>query len=463
MSKRWVFPVLGAALLLLVVASVVMQLQRAGKGGGARATQELTMLAKMALVGTSVPGSPADAYEKPLLAKLDDAARAPSAADRARALRRKAIWCSLRKLGCTAESLDALEAIPPEDRRPAPADEVAVLREILSGAPIAPDRAAALDARLPEIRLGWFDRLLRERLHRHAGDVTRAEADYQSALSGALLAMVAIFAFTALLGAGVLAWLTLLFAPARGRILARLAEAIRERGEAREGDSARQLAVVVTFFAASLAIPFAVTPLGLARGDDPVGRAAWTLALEVGLLLIVLAAHRVFSAPAGVDLGFRPVSPVRALGVGALAYVLLWPVLVLVLLPLGTLFERLGLPTQSHPIVEQLQGASERPGAFALWFLIAAVLAPLLEEAVFRGSLHGALRARFGGRVALVVVAVLFAIIHPQVGLGLVGVLLVGVALSLVRLHEGSLWPGVVLHALNNAVALLLATALLSG
>lgn len=463
MSERWVFRVLGALVLALVAASAFVQLQRAGKGGGSRATQELTMLAKMALVGSALPGTAAAAYEDPLLAKLDQAAASPSAGEQARALRRKAIWCSFRELGCAPAALDALDRIPAEDRRPAPADEVAVLRESLSGAPISPERAAALDARLPEIRLGWFDRLLRAQLYRHAGDAARADAEVRAATRSAMVALGAMLGFTALLGAGVIAWMILLVAPARSRILARIAEGLRERGEARPGDSARQLAVVAVFFAASLVIPLAAGTLGLGGDDDPVARAGWTLALEVVLLVVVGIAHFVFARPAGVEMGFRPVSPLRALGAGALAYLLLWPVLVLVLLPLGALFERLGLPTRSHPIVDQLQGASGSPAAFALWLVIAAVLAPLLEEAVFRGSLHGAVAGRFGGRAALLAVAALFAIIHPQIGLGLVGVFLVGIALSLVRIHERSLWPGVVLHAINNGVALLLATALLSG
>ncbi|MEZ4311157.1 MAG: CPBP family intramembrane glutamic endopeptidase [Polyangiaceae bacterium] len=163
-----------------------------------------------------------------------------------------------------------------------------------------------------------------------------------------------------------------------------------------------------------------------------------------------------------MKLGFARVRPVRAVGVGALSYLLVWPVLVMVLVPLSSLFEKLGLPNQTHPIVDQLQAAGNDPRTLAMWLVIAAVLAPLLEEAVFRGALQSALQGRLGGVFALIATALLFAIIHPQVGLGLVGVLVLGLMLSLVRLHERSLWPGVVLHAINNGVALLIVTALLS-
>lgn len=549
MSKRWAFRVLFAVVLALVGASATLQFERAGQGGAGQGAQEITMLAKMALAGSALPGAPAEAYEKPLLAKLDELGRSADPAERARALRRKAIWCSLRNLGCAAEALDALDRIPAEERRPAPADEVALLREALIGGPIAPERAAALEARLSELRLGWFDRLLREQLHRHAGEPARAREAMDAALRGAVLAMAAVFLFMGLLAAGVVAWLVVLASPARSRIAARLAAGLRARGEAwesagraapggeahagagspveapageraleREGGSAggaaaadsappgggsaaqapareqamareavfnegaaadsappagggparggaaaRRLAVVATFLGGSLVIPLGVRALGLGGDGGAGARAAWTLGLEAALLGLVGCAHLVFTRPAGVAIGFRPTSAGRALGVGGLAYLLLWPVLLVVMLPLGALFERLGLPSRSHPIVEQLRGAMENPGALALWLIIAAVLAPVLEEAVFRGALQGAVHQRLGGWAALLLTALVFAIIHPQVGLGLVGVLLVGLALSLVRIHEGSLWPGVVLHAINNGVALLLATALLSG
>lgn len=462
MARPWIYRALLAAVAALVALSAFLQLRRAASADDPRATSELGMLAKMALAAGSVPGAE-DAYEKPFLEKLDAAAADPSPRERARALRRKAIWCSYRERGCAGPALDALDAISPEDRRPAPPDEAAVLREILTSESLSPERARALSSRLPEIRMGFFDHLLRERLFRREGDAARADESLAAARRAAFTAMAAIVGFTALLGAGVLAWMILLLHPARSRIAARLSEGLASRGEVREGEGARRLAIVVAFLAASIALPHLAGPLGLDALNSPLERAIVTAGLEIVLLVLVFAAHAVFLKPAGADLGFRKTSPLRALGVGALAYLLLWPVLLAVMLPLARLFERLGLPTRSHPIVGQLQAASDAPLAMALWFVIAAALAPVLEEAVFRGALQGGLRARLGGRWALLLTAAPFALIHPQVGLGLVGVLLVGLALSIVRAHEESLWPGVVLHAINNGVALLLATALLGG
>lgn len=462
MAKRWVYWLLFGATLALVALSAFLQLRRSESADDPRTSLELTLLAKMALTGTT-PGFPVEAYEAPFLAKLELAEKDPSPRERARALRRKALWCSYRERDCTGPALDALGALSPEDRLPAPADETALLREILTGDLSAPDRARALESRLPELRLGWFDHLLRERLYRRSGDTARADETLASARRGAYTTLAALLGLTALLGAGVLAWLILLVHPARARVLARLKERLRIRIVTDPSEPARNLLVVLVFLAVSVALPFLSAPLGLAGLTSPVPRALLTVGIEALLLVLVLLTHFVFVRPAGAELGYRKTSPLRALGVGALTYLLLWPVLLAVMIPLSRLFDRLGLPTRSHPIVGLLQAASDTPLAMALWFFVAAVMAPLLEEAVFRGALQGAAQPRFGGRWALFLTAALFAIIHPQVGLGLVGVFLIGLALSIVRAHEDTLWPGVVLHALNNGVALLLATALLSS
>ncbi|MEZ4299509.1 MAG: type II CAAX endopeptidase family protein [Polyangiaceae bacterium] len=460
MNRRWLFWVLCAVTLALVAASATLQLLRTAKSSNGKSAAELTMLAKLAVAGATVPGSVADAYEKPFMEALDKMIAEGVRRDQARALRRKAIWCAYREQECAGPALTSLGLLSFYDRLPAPADEAQLLREALLG-PVTPERLPELSSRLSELRLGFFDHLVRERLYRNAGDPAAADAARDAARSSAVVALVALFTFSGLLGAGFIAWLVLLVTPARKRVFARIGESLRERDDDPPGAVSRRLLVVIVFLSLSLAVPQIAAALHFPASRSPAARAGWTLALELGLFLVVLGAHRVF-AGRGVKLGFARVRPVRAAGVGALSYLLVWPVLVVVLVPLSSLFEKLGLPNQTHPIVDQLQAAGNDPRTLAMWLVIAAVLAPLLEEAVFRGALQSALQGRLGGVFALIATALLFAIIHPQVGLGLVGVLVLGLMLSLVRLHERSLWPGVVLHAINNGVALLIVTALLS-
>lgn len=109
---------------------------------------------------------------------------------------------------------------------------------------------------------------------------------------------------------------------------------------------------------------------------------------------------------------------------------------------------------------------SEELGAFVdmarlhgLWLalFVTVVLAALTEELIFRGILSRTLEATrlgFWGGATLANLA--FASVHLQYGIGGQAVVLaIGMTLSWIRRETGSLWPCIVCHAANNAVALL--------
>ncbi len=88
-------------------------------------------------------------------------------------------------------------------------------------------------------------------------------------------------------------------------------------------------------------------------------------------------------------------------------------------------------------------------------FLEVAVLAPIFEECIFRGIVFGSLRRRFGWVVSAMLSAAIFSIVH---GYGLVGFVAVwwsGFLWAWAYEKTGSLWPGILAHALNNLVLLL--------
>ena len=95
-----------------------------------------------------------------------------------------------------------------------------------------------------------------------------------------------------------------------------------------------------------------------------------------------------------------------------------------------------------------------------LLLVLTAVVAPLVEELIFRGLLYRVVRARRGIALAAAISALAFALVHfiPL----LVGVFFVfGLILAAVAQRYESLYPAIVLHSLNNAVvvALLYAAA----
>jgi len=89
-----------------------------------------------------------------------------------------------------------------------------------------------------------------------------------------------------------------------------------------------------------------------------------------------------------------------------------------------------------------------------LWISV-VVLAPLVEEFVFRGFVfEGLSQVRGGIWTASLISSALWASIHLQYGPNEMAVIfLLGLVLGGVRGHSGSVWPGMILHAANNLVS----------
>ena len=88
---------------------------------------------------------------------------------------------------------------------------------------------------------------------------------------------------------------------------------------------------------------------------------------------------------------------------------------------------------------------------FMLGFML--VLAPLVEEVVYRGYLFATLRRRFSPGVAIVLTAVLFAAAHGYSLRGTISVFFGGIALGCIRHQTGRLASSIILHASINALA----------
>ena len=89
---------------------------------------------------------------------------------------------------------------------------------------------------------------------------------------------------------------------------------------------------------------------------------------------------------------------------------------------------------------------------FALNAVVVAVIAPIVEELTFRG-VGFSLLARFGTVVAVAGTSVAFAADHGLVE-GFPALFVFGVAVALVRVRTGSIYPGMLMHACFNGLAL---------
>lgn len=114
-------------------------------------------------------------------------------------------------------------------------------------------------------------------------------------------------------------------------------------------------------------------------------------------------------------------------------------------------------PGMSHPVVDQI--AAGQVHDWLPLIVMAALVAPLMEEIAFRGLLYRHLRDatrawKFGVILSMVFVSVLFAVVHPQ---GVFAVpILASLAMGFVIAREwrGTLIPAVIAHGLNNSLIL---------
>lgn len=265
-------------------------------------------------------------------------------------------------------------------------------------------------------------------------------------------ALIAVFLLLGAAGAGVLAGLVLLgialYLRANGRL-----RFLFVPSRARAGVYLQAFAVYVAAFFLLLTLP---SVLGIAL-PGPLPYLGLVVASVLGVAWPVLRGiprERAFR-----DMGlFRGYGWLRETGAGLAGYVAILPIVAagfMASIVLIMAWQQLNPPAPddspnliTHPVVVLMAegGLAVRIGVL----LLASAFAPLFEEAMFRGALYGGMRARMRPVAAGAIMAVIFAIAHPQ-GILLVpalGALAFGFAL--LREWRGSLIAPMVGHALHN-------------
>jgi len=212
---------------------------------------------------------------------------------------------------------------------------------------------------------------------------------------------------------------------------------------------------------ALLTLPFA----GMLRIDQGLTSGTFlvaALSTEIPMLALVYIRLVMPGAVTWKELGLRRVPVDYALRMGLGAGLAGLVVIDLV----GTLLSQVGLrPNQLEQFGFVL---SEGPGAFVLLLILAGVVAPFVEELFFRGFLFGLYRRRHRLWVAYGVSSLVFTLLHlepnrmnvPQMAGLSVGIFLLSMLLAWLYQHTGSLYPGMLAHAVNNATGLILFYAL---
>ena len=118
------------------------------------------------------------------------------------------------------------------------------------------------------------------------------------------------------------------------------------------------------------------------------------------------------------------------------------------------LFASLLADPEQIDVADELGFDTSTFGAISAGILIVG-LAPLAEEVFFRGFFYGGLRSRMPAVAAAVLSGLFFGVIHITTGnLAVVAQLtMLGIILALLYERTGSLWPPIVVHLVNNALA----------
>ena len=200
-------------------------------------------------------------------------------------------------------------------------------------------------------------------------------------------------------------------------------------------------------FALAILVAPAIGALGL------VWLAEFPLVEAVCILLPAVAAARLTTGSVQGALALRW-PPARVLAGALLFGVTFWYLNAVLVAPL------LAEHTSASDRVLSDALAEETPLAIEL--LVLALVPAVCEEMLVRGAIARGLAARFGPAAAVLVSSAYFALLHLSLARAL-PTLVLGAASAAIVLRTGSLVPAMLVHALNNAAALLLVRPSMAG
>lgn len=192
---------------------------------------------------------------------------------------------------------------------------------------------------------------------------------------------------------------------------------------------------------------------------DPEELNRWVLVVQsilfhwvcLGLIALYLRRRR---WSWGEAFGFQRRGIPAQIGWGILVLLGIMPFVIASNVVMQVLMEWWGLAPEIQEVTRIISGASGWP-ARIYFVCLAVVVAPLVEEMLFRGILLPALARVVGVRGSLVLVGITFAFVHGVYVPYAVILFILSIAFSLAYIYRGSLLVPVVMHALFNGLTML--------
>ncbi len=136
----------------------------------------------------------------------------------------------------------------------------------------------------------------------------------------------------------------------------------------------------------------------------------------------------------------------------------------------GLLLFTISFPTLFEAILTKVIGLKVNPPAevsFSLEGILAiisiVIVAPIIEEIIFRFGILEKMETKFKKTTMILVGSFLFAIVHGYVLSGFLTVLLFGIILSILYLHTRNLVYPMIMHFINNFLAVLVVLVISSN
>lgn len=194
------------------------------------------------------------------------------------------------------------------------------------------------------------------------------------------------------------------------------------------------------------------------------GEAAWS---QAPLQRLILGISPTVSAVAVISVlarlrdrtpeeafGLASPEPTKDMGRGLLLYIAAYPVVLGAIVLWTQLFREMGVQVPPQEAARLVLARRPWP-ELAASVAVAVLVAPLLEEMVFRGFLLPVVARRAGSPAAVLLTALLFGLLHGGFFAGPVFAL--GLLLGWVYWRTGRLWVAVGCHSAHNAVSLVTA------
>jgi len=183
------------------------------------------------------------------------------------------------------------------------------------------------------------------------------------------------------------------------------------------------------------------------------------LGTQLAQSAVLILVQLVYLLPLVVILLYRQIHP-KALGFGGFEWSTLGLgcglliISYMIILVHNTILTLLGVTTQGDEIL-QLFNNLDSP----IWFIIVGVIfAPVVEELFFRGFLFQGFRQKYGWIGGMLLSSTIFAMAHLDLA-ALIPTFILGCLLAYMYHRSNSVWPGIILHVLVNAMGLCAAYA----